>query len=124
MNRLLTLCLIVMLRIPSALQAQVKTPPGRKPPSPTYPTPAAQKSDPALEQLANDYEAAFNKADTKGIAALYTENALRVTPDGRLLAGARRSARATGRRLLAFTRARASRCTLGRLESHARSSRD
>ncbi len=87
MNRLFMLSLVAMLGIPGALLAQVKTPPGRKPPSPTYPTPAAQKSDPALQQLAQDYEGAFNKADTSGIVALYTEDALRVTPDGRLLAG-------------------------------------
>jgi uncharacterized protein (TIGR02246 family) len=87
MDRLVLLTLVAVVGIQSGPLAQVKTPPTKKPPSPTYPAPAAQKSDPAIQQLATDYETAFNKADTSAVAALYTEDALRVTPDGRLLAG-------------------------------------
>jgi len=57
---------------------QEKTPPIRKPPSPTYPVPAAQTVDPALEQLVKQYETAFNKQDAKALAMLYTDNAVRL----------------------------------------------
>jgi uncharacterized protein (TIGR02246 family) len=43
---------------------------------------AAQTKDPAMEKLAADWTAAFAKADAKALAGLYTENALRVTPEG------------------------------------------
>ena len=48
---------------------------------------AAQKADPAIVKLADQYQAAFNKGDAKALAALYTAEALRVTPSGELLAG-------------------------------------
>jgi uncharacterized protein (TIGR02246 family) len=47
----------------------------------------AQKSDPAIEKIGQQYEAGFNKGDAKALAALHTADALRVTPDGRLLTG-------------------------------------
>lgn len=47
----------------------------------------AQKIDPDAQKLADQYSAAFNKGDAKAIAALYTANATRVGPDGRLIAG-------------------------------------
>ena len=67
--------------------AQVKTPPGRKPPSPTYPAPAARNVDPAAEQVIKQYEAAFNKQDAKALAALYVDNAARLGPDNQVLMG-------------------------------------
>jgi uncharacterized protein (TIGR02246 family) len=62
-------------------------PPVTAPRSPTYPAPVGQTSDPALEQLAKDYETAFNQGDAKALAGLYEMNALRVTPTGQLLTG-------------------------------------
>lgn len=48
----------------------------------TGPTPAfAQTKDPAMEKLAADWAAAFAKGDAKALAAFYTENAVRVTPE-------------------------------------------
>ena len=47
---------------------------------------AAQKPDPGIQKLADQYQAAFNKGDSKGLAALYTADALRVTPTGNLVA--------------------------------------
>ena len=67
--------------------SQVKTPPVGNPPSPTYPAPAAQKSDPALEQLLKDYQAAFNRGDAQAVAALYTENAVRLGLKNEVLHG-------------------------------------
>lgn len=60
--------------------------PATKRPSPTYPTPAPQKSDPA-EQLLSDYQTSFNKNDAKALAALYTENALRLGLNNEVLQG-------------------------------------
>jgi uncharacterized protein (TIGR02246 family) len=68
-------------------QTPVSKPSVTPPRSPTYPAPVAQKSDPALEQLARDYETAFNKGDGKALAALYATDALRVTPTGHLITG-------------------------------------
>lgn len=48
---------------------------------------AAQKPDPGIQKLADQYQSAFNKGDSKGLAALYTADALRVTPTGNLVAG-------------------------------------
>ena len=70
-----------------ASASQVKTPPGRKPPSPTYPAPAAQNVDPAAEQVVKQYETAFNQQDAKAIAALYADNAARLTPTNQVLMG-------------------------------------
>ena len=47
----------------------------------------AQKPDPAAQKLADQYTAAFNKGDSKAIAALYTADATRVGPDGQLIVG-------------------------------------
>jgi uncharacterized protein (TIGR02246 family) len=48
---------------------------------------AAQQLDPAVEKLNRAYEAAFNKADARGIAALHTTTAQRLLEDGQLLTG-------------------------------------
>src|SRR5687767_11545338 len=40
------------------------------------------KSDPGIDQLLADYQAAWAKADAKGLAALYTQNAVRMGPEG------------------------------------------
>ena len=42
----------------------------------------AQTKDPALEKLAADWAAAFAKGDAKTLAGFYTENAVRMTPEG------------------------------------------
>lgn len=47
----------------------------------------AQSTDPALDKLAKDWAAAFAKGDAKTLAGLYTENAVRVTTDGGMVAG-------------------------------------
>ncbi|HET7219640.1 MAG TPA: SgcJ/EcaC family oxidoreductase [Vicinamibacterales bacterium] len=47
----------------------------------------AQKPDPDGQKLADQYMAAYNKGDAKGVAALYTADAVRVGPDGQLLKG-------------------------------------
>ena len=46
----------------------------------------AQQSDPALDKLIADYQTGWAKADAKGLAALYTDNALRLA-DGQLVRG-------------------------------------
>lgn len=46
----------------------------------------AQQSDPALDKLIADYQTAWAKADAKALAALYTDNALRLS-DGQLVRG-------------------------------------
>jgi uncharacterized protein (TIGR02246 family) len=79
----LAMCVALMTQ---ALEAQTKTPPSGKP-SPTYPAPVAQKSDPALEQLSKDFEAAFNKGDAKALAALYTADAFHLAPNNQVLHG-------------------------------------
>jgi uncharacterized protein (TIGR02246 family) len=48
---------------------------------------SAQKADPDAQKLAEQYSAAFNKADAKAIAALYTTDATRLGPDGQLITG-------------------------------------
>jgi uncharacterized protein (TIGR02246 family) len=48
---------------------------------------SAQNSDPDAQKLADQYTAAFNKGDAKGLAALYTADALRLGPDGQLITG-------------------------------------
>ena len=47
---------------------------------------AAQPSDPALDQLLKEYQAAWAKGDAKALSALYAENALRVA-DGQVVRG-------------------------------------
>jgi uncharacterized protein (TIGR02246 family) len=49
--------------------------------------PVAAQSPAEVQKVTDQYNAAFNKGDSKAVAALYTADALRVTPDGRLLAG-------------------------------------
>ena len=83
---------VVVLPISAVLAAQpptpqTKTPPVGNPPSPTYPTPAAQKSDPALDQIVKGYESAFNRGDAKALAALYADNAIRLGPKNEVLHG-------------------------------------
>ena len=48
---------------------------------------AGQQPDAEIQKLADQYQAAFNKGDGKGLAALYTTEALRVTPSGQLITG-------------------------------------
>ncbi len=43
---------------------------------------SAQTKDPAMDKLAADWTAAFAKGDAKALAGLYSENAIRVTPQG------------------------------------------
>jgi uncharacterized protein (TIGR02246 family) len=43
---------------------------------------SAQTKDPALDKLAADWAAAFGRADAKTLASLYTENGIRITPEG------------------------------------------
>ena len=47
----------------------------------------AQKPDPDVQKVLDQYAAAFNRGDAKGVAALYMTNALRVGPDGQLQVG-------------------------------------
>src|SRR5688500_20118323 len=80
---------VMALQATTGLLAQtpVGSPPVVAPRSPTYPAPVAQRSDPALERLARDYETAFNRGDGAALAALYADDALRLTPAGQLLTG-------------------------------------
>ena len=48
---------------------------------------SAQTKDPAFDKLAADWAAAFAKADVKALASLYTEDAIRVSPDGGRVVG-------------------------------------
>ena len=47
----------------------------------------AQKSDPEIQKVVDQYLSGFNKGDAKALTALYTSDALRITPDGRFLTG-------------------------------------
>ena len=47
----------------------------------------AQKPDPDGQKVADQYTAAFNKGDAKGVAALYTAEAVRLAPDGQMYTG-------------------------------------
>jgi uncharacterized protein (TIGR02246 family) len=47
----------------------------------------AQAVDSDAQKLADQYQVAFNTADTKAIAAMYTADATRLGPDGQLLKG-------------------------------------
>ena len=47
----------------------------------------AQSKDPALEKLAADWAAAFAKGDAKTLASFYTDNAVRMTPEGGTIVG-------------------------------------
>lgn len=77
------------LVIVAVVQAQTPDPQTKTlpPQSPTYPTPAAQKWDPAIQKLIQDYEVAFNKGDAKAVAALYTTDAVLLSPTGGLCVG-------------------------------------
>jgi len=48
---------------------------------------SAQTKDPAVDKLVADWTAAFGKADVKTLASLYTEDAIRVSPDGGRVVG-------------------------------------
>ena len=48
---------------------------------------SAQTKDPALDKLAADWAAAFGKGDAKTLASFYTENAVRMTPEGGTVIG-------------------------------------
>jgi uncharacterized protein (TIGR02246 family) len=47
----------------------------------------AQAKDPALDKLVADWSAAFDRGDAKTLASHYTDNAIRVTPDGGTVLG-------------------------------------
>lgn len=80
MKRLASIGVLVVVAMFAAPVAQKPDPQTKTlpPRSPTYPTPAAQKSDSALDQIVKDYQAAFNKGDAKALAALYSENGVRL----------------------------------------------
>jgi uncharacterized protein (TIGR02246 family) len=48
---------------------------------------SAQTKDPALDKLAADWAAAFAKGDAKGLAAFYTEDAVRSSQEGGTVVG-------------------------------------
>jgi uncharacterized protein (TIGR02246 family) len=48
---------------------------------------SAQTKDPAMDKLAADWTAAFDRADAKTLAGYYTENAVRITPEGGKVVG-------------------------------------
>ena len=90
MKRLASIGLGAMLLMCPALLAQAPDPQKKTlpPKSPTYPTPAPQeKSEPGVEQLLRDYQAAFNRNDAKALAALYTDKAIRLGPNNEVLYG-------------------------------------
>ena len=80
---------LAVLGMCAVLVAQTSDPQkkARPPRSPTYPAPAAQKWDPAIEQVIQDYAAAFNRGDGKAVGALYTHDAVLVNPGGDLCVG-------------------------------------
>ena len=47
----------------------------------------AQKPDAEMQKLTEQYAAASNKGDAKGVAALYTADAVRLGPDGQVVTG-------------------------------------
>lgn len=47
----------------------------------------AQTKDPALDKLVADWSAAFGRGDAKALGSLYTDNAIRVSPDGGTVLG-------------------------------------
>lgn len=47
----------------------------------------AQAKDPAMDKLAADWAATFAKGDAKALAGFYTENGVRVTPEGGTVVG-------------------------------------
>ena len=48
---------------------------------------AQQKTDPGIQKVADQYLAAYNKGDVKALVALYTDDAMRVSPDGSFVTG-------------------------------------
>ncbi len=48
---------------------------------------AAQSADPAIAKLIDQYQAGYNKNDGKALAAMYTADALRVSPTGQVITG-------------------------------------
>src|SRR5262245_17746226 len=48
---------------------------------------AGVKAEDAIRKITSDYEAAFNKGDAKGEAALYAENGDLIETDGRVQRG-------------------------------------
>ena len=48
---------------------------------------AAQTADPEIAKLITQYQAGFNKNDGKALAAMYTADALRLSPTGQLITG-------------------------------------
>ena len=87
MKRLLIVA--VALGIGNSVFAQKPDPQGTvvSPRSPTFPAAVAQKTDAGVEQLVKDYEAAFNKADAKALTALYTDDAIHLGDDNRVISG-------------------------------------
>ena len=47
----------------------------------------AQSAETGPSQVVKQYEAAYNKGDAQALGALFTDNALRLASDGRVLAG-------------------------------------
>ena len=86
MKRLAVILIAVIVSGP-AYAASFEQRPAEPRQSPTYPTPAPQISKTPAEQLAKDYEIAFNSGDVKALAALYSADAVRMGPDGRVLRG-------------------------------------
>jgi len=43
---------------------------------------SAQSKDPAVDKLVADWTAAFSRGDARTLASYYTDNAVRVTPEG------------------------------------------
>jgi len=48
---------------------------------------AAQTADPEIAKLITQYQAGYNKNDGKALAAMYTADALRVSPTGQVITG-------------------------------------